>query len=143
MDRDGGKRLRTVNLLESLKRYKYVLLVAALGVFLLLLPDGEERAAGAAGISAAEDFDRLALQKEMERIPSGGAEQARRAETVVGGSGIGAGVVVTQSRYPEFIGALVVCEGGGSSAVRLAVTQAVSALTGLPSDRITVVRGKP
>lgn len=178
MDRDGGKRLRTVNLMETLKRYKYVLLVAALGVFLLLLPDGEERETGAAGISAAEDFDRLALQKEMERILSsldgvgslslmltvdgggeyalaqdessssrhGGAEsaeQTRKTETVVLGSGSGAGVVVTQSRYPEFIGALVVCEGGGSSAVRLAVTQAVSALTGLPSDRITVVRGKP
>lgn len=70
-------------------------------------------------------------------------ERTRKTETVVLGSGGSAGVVVTQSRFPQFVGALVVCEGGGSAGVRLAVTQAVSALTGLPSDRITVVKGKP
>ena len=31
----------------------------------------------------------------------------------------------------------------GSAGVRLAVTQAVSALTALPSDKITVLQGKP
>ena len=50
------------------------------------------------------------------------------------------GVVVTQEKYPQYRGALVVCDGGGSDAVRLAVTGAVSALTGLGSDRIAVVR---
>ena len=52
-------------------------------------------------------------------------------------------VVVTNRVYPRYVGALVVCEGGGSAGVRLAVTQAVSALTALPSDKITVLQGKP
>lgn len=59
------------------------------------------------------------------------------------GSGAGAEVVVTHSRYPRFVGALIVCEGGDRADVQLNVTQAVSALTGLSSDRITVVRGTP
>ena len=50
------------------------------------------------------------------------------------------GVVVTQERYPMYRGALVVCDGGGSDSVRLQVINAVSALTGLGSDRIAVVK---
>ena len=50
------------------------------------------------------------------------------------------GVVVTQEKYPQYRGALVVCDGGGSDAVRLQVVEAVSALTGLGSDRIAVVK---
>lgn len=50
------------------------------------------------------------------------------------------GVVVTQEKTPTYRGALVVCEGGDSDAVRLQVIAAVSALTGLGSDRIAVVK---
>ena len=39
-----------------------------------------------------------------------------------------------------YLGAVVVCQGAGSGGVRLAVTEAVAALTGLPADRITVVQ---
>ena len=68
----------------------------------------------------------------------------RKSETVVVGTGSGTQeVVVTNRVYPRYVGALVVCEGGGSAGVRLAVTQAVSSLTALPSDKITVLQGKP
>jgi len=50
------------------------------------------------------------------------------------------GVVVTQEKQPQYRGALVVCEGGGNDAVRLEIVAAVSALTGLGSDRIAVVK---
>lgn len=50
------------------------------------------------------------------------------------------GVVVTQEKYPQYRGALVVCDGGGNDTVRLQVIAAVSALTGLGSDRIAVVK---
>ena len=75
----------------------------------------------------------------------GGEEQeyVSKEETVVLGSGSSAEVVVTGSSFPDYVGALVVCEGGGSATVRLQVTQAVSALTGLSSDRISVIKGRP
>ena len=148
-------------------------------VLLLLLPQNEKAAdSGSATPSAAENFDREALQNEMEDILSsldgvgklslmltvegGGAyelaqdetaslkargeevdEQTRKTETVVLGSGTSAEVVVTHSRYPRFVGALIVCEGGDRADVQLKVTQAVSALTGLSSERISVVKGTP
>ena len=49
-------------------------------------------------------------------------------------------VVVTRRLYPTYRGALVVCQGGDRAEVRLAVTEAVSALTGLSSDRVTVAK---
>ena len=70
-------------------------------------------------------------------------ERTQKSETVVLGSGASAEVVVTRSRFPAFIGALVVCEGGDRAEVRLRVTKAVAALTGLSSERITVVKGTP
>ncbi|MBQ7872135.1 MAG: stage III sporulation protein AG [Oscillospiraceae bacterium] len=49
---------------------------------------------------------------------------------------------VSAVTYPQFQGALIVCQGAGSAAVRYALLQAVSALTGLSADRITVVKMK-
>ena len=67
-------------------------------------------------------------------------DYSRSSEPVVlSKSGSGDSVVVTQEVYPQFRGALVVCEGGGDPAVQLTVTAAVSALTGLGSDKISVV----
>ena len=92
---------------------------------------------GAGELELAQD--RALTQKQTD----GTDEYSDKTETVVLGSGSGAEVVVTRSRYPDFVGALVVCEGGGSAAVRLEITQALCALTGLPSDKISVVKGKP
>lgn len=64
----------------------------------------------------------------------------RSSDTVVISSGGEQDVVVTQQRYPQYRGALIVCDGGGNDAVRLAVMEAVAALTGLGSDRIAVVK---
>ena len=51
-------------------------------------------------------------------------------------------VVVTQRLYPTYQGAVVVCQGAGDSRVRLTVVDAVSVLTGLSSDKISVVKWK-
>lgn len=65
-------------------------------------------------------------------------DYSRSSETVVL-SGDGGSVVVTQEVWPKFRGALVVCEGAEDPAVQLEVIEAVSALTGLGSDKISVV----
>lgn len=82
----------------------------------------------------------LVLAQDASLRYSGSAQSPdsyeRSTDTVTGSDG----VVVTQERYPQYRGALVVCDGGGSNAVRLQVVSAVSALTGLGADRIAVVR---
>ena len=167
-------RKKPLSVLKWLATYKYVILAVLLGVLLLLLPDGKA-ASDEENAERLADFDRTAVQREMEDILSaidgagrlrlmltvggggelelaqdraltqkdGAGEYSDKTETVVLGSGSGAEVVVTQSRYPDFVGALVVCEGGGSAAVRLEITQALCVLTGLPSDKISVIKGRP
>ena len=67
--------------------------------------------------------------------------QDRDVVTLNRGSGY-EDVVVTEQTYPVYQGAVVVCQGAGDSGVHLAVIQAVSVLTGLGSDKITVVQWK-
>ncbi len=84
----------------------------------------------------------LAQDSSVER--SGTEDLRQTSETVIVGAGSGTReVVVTRSVYPRYVGALVVCEGGDSAAVRLAVTEAIHALTGLASDKISVQQGTP
>ena len=82
-------------------------------------------------LQLAEDTDRSVDEDELQT----------KQETVTLNRGSGyQDVVVTQQVYPSYQGALVVCQGADRAAVRLAVTEAVSALTGLSSDKITVVK---
>ena len=50
--------------------------------------------------------------------------------------------VVLQQLSPQYQGALVVCSGGDDPSVRLKVVEAVSALTGLGANQISVSKGK-
>ena len=85
---------------------------------------------------------RLARDQEASYSGSGQSPEdwSRTTETVLIGSGSSEAPIVVETSYPTYRGALVVCEGGDQADVKLAVTQAVSALTGLSSDRITVAR---
>lgn len=85
---------------------------------------------------------RLAQDSEISYSGSVSApdDYSRRSETVLVDGGSSDEAVVVKTLYPTYRGALVVCEGGDRADVKLAVTDAVSALTGLSSDRITVAK---
>lgn len=176
MERDGRKRMKV---LEIVDRYKYVLLVVALGAALLAWPQGEkavtEGTDRGSGVDLAEERDLEAeLEKILGKIQGVGrvevlltlhsgrelvlAENStlrysgsvnapddydRSSQPVLVSGGGGESVVVKQQRCPQYRGALVVCDGGGSDRVRLEVMESVAALTGLGSDRIAVVKRQP
>ena len=84
----------------------------------------------------------LAQNTELQYSGSATAPEdySRASEPVLLDGGDREETVVTQTAYPTYRGALVVCQGGDRADVKLAVTAAVSALTGLPSDRVTVAK---
>ena len=84
----------------------------------------------------------LASDEEMSTSGiAGEAGMDRRSETVIVGTGQGIEAPVTvRYAYPEYQGALVVSEGAGSPTVKLQLTEAVSNLTGLGVDKITVTK---
>ena len=81
------------------------------------------------------------LARDGERERRDGQSSNRRETVILSSSGGGEEVVVIRSDYPVFRGAVVVCQGGDRASVRLAITEAVTALTGLSSDKISVIKG--
>lgn len=90
-------------------------------------------------LTADSDGGRL-LAEDTQESWQDSALASRSSETVVVDDGQGEAPVVTRTWYPTYRGALVVCQGGDQAAVRLAVTEAVMALTGLTADRVTVAK---
>ena len=160
---------------ELFRKYRFILLVLAAGVVLMLLPvSGGEN--GSAAPETEDGFSVAETQKQMEALLSGidgvgqvsvmltvasGGETTYVAdrslsysgkqddpedysltdETVLLNQGSGSqSALKASTTYPEYLGAVVVCDGGGSAEVRLTVTKAVSVLTGLGADRITVAK---
>lgn len=158
-------------LMAKLEPYKYVLLVIVVGLGLLLLPQGGGGGQDAALPTAGEqepfdltaferrladtlsqvegagkvqvvltlrDSGRRELAQDLERDNEGGYKTA--TVTVTGGDR-GQTVVQVERTSPQFQGALVVCPGGGDPRVQLSISNAVSVLTGLGADKISVCKG--
>lgn len=150
-----------------LEKYRYALLVLAVGLLFLLLPmDSEVQTApeeGAAQTISTEAW----LEQEQQRLAAAlsaidgvgetlvvltlesGPESVlaldvdgERQETVIVSAGSGQEETVTvQELSPRLQGALIVCQGGGNDNVRLLVLQAVEALTGLDANQISICKG--
>lgn len=50
--------------------------------------------------------------------------------------------LVRQVNPPVYLGAVILCQGADNAAVRLSIVEAVMSVTGLTSDRITVLKMK-
>ena len=78
-----------------------------------------------------------------ENVDRDGSQGEEKTETVVLSRGSGSQETVTvQEIYPRYQGALLVCAGGDDPTVRLQLTEAMSALTGLRADKISISQGK-
>jgi len=106
---------RLKKLTERFSGWKYVLLVAAVGLLLMLWPSGT---AGTSSNTAAEEETRI--EAVLSQIEGVGEVQVLLSEE----------------------GAAVVCQGANDASVRLAVMEAVRCYTGLTSTEITVFKMK-
>ena len=103
---------RASELFRKLSGYRYVLLVAAVGLVLLLLPSGADR--------TETDGTKTQEEARLEAL-LGRIEEVGRTEVLLSDSG-----------------AVVVSEGAGKASVRLAITQAVRCYTGLGANEVTI-----
>lgn len=112
---------------KTLAKNKYVLMVAALALVLMLLPSGGGGLAAGTGQGTELGSSGIAVDTESARI----------GEFLGNIEGVGEAKVLLSSE-----GAVIVCQGADISSVRLCVTNAVSAYTGLGSDKIRVIKMK-
>ena len=153
-----------------LKEYRYVILVLFLGIVLMLLPQSNEREEGDTEAPVAETVAAVSLQEQLEQILTmvqgagkvrvlltkaagervvyqtdgeESSQNSKRTDTVIlSDPGRAESGLVQQILPPTYQGAVILCQGADSAAVRLALIEAVSNATGLSSDRISVLKMK-
>ena len=123
-----GSKLRSL-----FDRYKFVLVV----ILAQIDGVGEVRVV----LTLQSGPRRILAQDSQSTVDEGRTEAEVTNVVISAGSGV-EGTVTLQQLSPQFQGALVVCSGGGEPTVQLRLVEAVSALTGLGADKISVCKGK-
>lgn len=157
---------------ELFDKYKYILLIGAVGLLLLFWPQGEAQVLPVDPPQTESDDLELRLKTVLEAMDGvgrthvlltveskgeteyaydrtesrtqseNGDSQSRQQELVTLSESGGQVPVPLRSSAPVYRGAVVVCEGGDRAAVRLAVTRVVQSLTGISADRIVISKMK-
>lgn len=153
-----------------LKKYRYVLLVLLAGIFLMALPEGKkDDSVPPATESAAQPGLQESLAEILSQIAGAGKVQVlltqsageqtvyqtdediaagentsdiRRQTVLVTDSSREEAGLVKQVNPPVYRGAIVLCQGADSAAIRLSIVEAVANATGLTTDKITVLKMK-
>ena len=152
---------------QKLEKFKYPALILLLGLALILWPSKKKQPEVSAPVTEQAE-SAPSIEEEMEEILSciegagkvrvlltmrsgdetvyqtdpvsskGQDSESRTVTTVMAGDV----PVVRQMVYGQYRGALIVCQGADSPSVCLQLVNAVAGLTGLPVDRITVIKMK-
>ena len=156
---------------DFLKKNRYVALVLLIGVVLMCLPSGKKKSAEQVYIAPTVNEISVEERLGQILTQVDGAGEVQVFLTVASGeqtiyqtndtlsqndnstnSQIDTVTVTDSDRNeiglirqvnpPQYQGAIVVCSGADSPAVRLAVVDAVSKATGLSSDKISILKMK-
>lgn len=156
---------------ELLFKYKYALIVLLVGLSLLMIPEKRETAVKPTTVPSVENYkiDAQALSEILQSMEGAGRVEvllslasgekklyqvnqdtssseennSTKVETVIiTDSQRNESGLITRTDSPIYRGAIVVCQGADSPAVRLSITQAVSRITGLGADNICVLKMK-
>ena len=162
---------------SGIYKYKYVLLMCAVGIVLVMLSG----VGGAQTDTGGTDwfdvkFDVRDVEKEAESIfekiegvgkvdvritvksgyesvnaydisrdctqsENGFSASTDREMVTVNSSGENKPITI-KIKHPEYMGAVIVCEGGDDSKIKLELTQAMKSLTGISADNIVVAKMK-
>lgn len=159
-------------LVGFLKKYRYVALILLLGIILMMLPSEKksnsvpttmkleqekQTSIGDELVDILQNIDGVGKAKVMLTIAAG-EETIYQINEDVSESEDGSNkqidtVIVTdaqrnqlglirQTNPPEYLGAIVLCQGADNASVKLSVVDAVSKITGLKSDCISVLKMK-
>lgn len=81
-------------------------------------------------------------QFDEQTVTSEDSESYDRKTVIVSNGSRDEEALIVQTCAPEYLGAVVVCQGADDPVVRLALSEAVSKATGLKSNQISIVKMK-
>lgn len=159
----------TERIAQWVKKYKYAVLVGLLGVVLLCLPKGSEgtaqnaqnpttpsetrsdaqqlelllsKLAGAGEVKVLLSVAQGERTEYQTNTDSDGSGSLRQDTVIITDENRSEKPVVSQVLPPVYLGAVILCQGADQPAVKLAVVEVVSKLTGLGADKICVLKMK-
>lgn len=153
------------------KQYKFVALIALVGIILLCIPNGradkttttETQAVGNALTTAQElemllskvhgagevkvllsiaEGERIEYQTDTDTDLAENSSSIRVETVIVSDGDRNEGGLIKQTFGPVYLGAVIVCEGADQPSVKLAIVEAVCKVTGLGADKICVLKMK-
>lgn len=156
---------------ELFGKYKYVLLILLLGIILMSLPEDSHQSAPQETVishpgpaTRAQELEEILsqiagvgkvkvllteatgaetiYQTDTDQSSASDSESLRVETVIITGSDREEGGLVRTVTPPVYLGAIIVCQGGDLPSVKLSVVEAVSNVTGIGSDRITVLKMK-
>jgi len=154
-----------------LKKYKYIILAIIAGLLLLNLPEEspteeiipkqqqipshssleeslEEILSLIAGAGRVEVLltqlqgEETVYQMDEDRSTDEHSANIRKDTVLISGSDRTEIGLVRQKIPPVYLGAIVLCQGADKAGIRLSIVEAVMSVTGLTSDKITVLKMK-
>ena len=157
-----------IKLWALVKEYRYAVIILVIGLVLMLMPSGgrdkveeptlghtqektdplEERLGEV--LSAVQGAGRVKIllteargERTVYQTDTQERTDALTEDTVIiTGSDRSQQGLICQQIPPQYLGAVIVCQGADKAAVRLALVEAVSDATGLSTDAITVLKMK-
>ena len=156
---------------DLLIKYKYALVILLIGLIFLLIPDSKpeevkpepnteevhynidsqqltnilQNVEGAGHVQvllSVATGDRTIYQTNQDTSKSNDTQSSKIETVIISDSQRNETGLISQTDPPTYKGAIIVCQGADSPSVRLAITQAVSKITGLGTDNICVLKMK-
>ncbi|MBQ2893713.1 MAG: hypothetical protein IJE24_06215 [Oscillospiraceae bacterium] len=160
----------TEKIMGWVRKYRFVLLVLLVGIALMLIPYGrteETEASTAPQTPTQPDISRELSQilsqidgagevsvmltvrtgtstvyQTDDTLTTGDSGSERKDTVIVTDENRGQTGLVQHIVYPEYRGAIIVCQGADNVQVRLSIMEAVARITGLGMDKISVLKMK-
>lgn len=86
--------------------------------------------------------EKTEYQQNEDMMNTENDTSVRKETVIIRDANDGEMALIIQVIPPEYLGAIIVCEGADNASVKLAVVEAVSKVTGLRSDHISVLKMK-
>lgn len=161
-----------IKIRDLVKQYRFVFIIFAIGLLMMILPEKRDSTPVVKAESIRDDtpdtlqqsLERVLCQlsgagrvcvllteasgeeivyqtNEAGSVPNTSGSIRRDTVTVTNSLREQTGLI-RQVNPPKYMGAIILCQGADIASVKLAITEAVSSVTGLTYDKISVLRIK-
>lgn len=151
---------------DYVKKYRYAAIVVLAGIVLMILPEKRTLPSESTSTQPSENTELQELLSELLSQVNGAGkvevlltqeqgeqilyqtddnstpDSTRKNTVLISGTAREEEGLIRQINPPTYRGAVVLCQGADNAAVRLVLVEAVKSVTGLTTDRITVLKMK-